>query len=801
MTIAPWSSTTAQIVIDVLIIVLITTVVLVAFSWGMFRKRASPRTGRVLVLLAAVATCIYYLVDLAALSWLPPLIGEEQAALLLHVLRDDVQQFVRFVSIVLLGAGIFLLARLRRSLEMRILRSDERVATAQREIVESEIRFRSLIEQTVDAVYCFEFRPPMSIDLPVEQQIEQSYDAVLVESNQVFADALGFAYPAMAVGTRVRDIDSAKDRESHARLMRHFIENDYRANDFELEYVDPAGNDRALLVSFTGVVQDRKLVRIWGAEVDILEQKQTKTELLQRNRFQSLMVAVSSSLVTAAEDVAGETLSRCLEQVAQFFCSDRANIVWIDLESNSTELLYYWNEHGGPPWVRLSLENFPWMGPQVLAGQSIRISTLDDMPAEAATDIAGLHTLGLKSAAVVPLVVEDQVLGALSFGNIADEAKWTDQDMTDLRVIADLFANAVVRMKTQQSLKQALAELRRAKERLEAENVYLREEISSTHGFDELVGESPQLKSCLRQVEQVAGTLTAVLIQGETGTGKELIARAIHERSARSQRALVKVNCAALPANLIESELFGHEKGAFTGAHSRKQGRFDLADGGTLFLDEIGDFPLDLQGKLLRVLQEGEFQRVGGTATIKVNVRLIAATNRNLQDAVDSGEFRADLYYRINTFPIFLPRLAARDGDIAILAEHFARKHAAQLGKDIEAISAEMIAQLNAYGWPGNVRELEGVVQRALISASGPILELPEPLVNTHRAQVDGMPRVSSMSIDLRVAERSHIERVLEQARWKIGGSRGAAAALGIPPSTLRSKMKKLGISRPNRIR
>jgi transcriptional regulator with GAF, ATPase, and Fis domain len=294
-------------------------------------------------------------------------------------------------------------------------------------------------------------------------------------------------------------------------------------------------------------------------------------------------------------------------------------------------------------------------------------------------------------------------------------------------------------------------------------------------------------------VEQVSKTDTTVLIQGETGTGKELVARAVHEHSSRNGRPLVKVNCAALPANLIESELFGYEKGAFTGATGKKKGRFDLANSGTIFLDEIGDFPLQLQGKLLRVLQEGEFQRLGGSETIRVNVRIIAATNRNLMEAVDSGEFRADLYYRINTFPLNLPPLRERQGDIRILAEHFTRIHAQQLGKSVTAISSAMLAQMEAYSWPGNVRQLESVIQRALISAHGETLELADALDSNPVGTGD----TGGAVLELSGMERVHIEKVLARCNWLIAGAHGAAALLGVPASTLRSKMKKLGIARP----
>lgn len=529
---------------------------------------------------------------------------------------------------------------------------------------------------------------------------------------------------------------------------------------------------------------------------DLLGVQQTKAALAERLRFQDLVAEVSTRLVTSADDDAGEALTGCLRDTCRYFDTDRATLNWYNETKTSADLLYYWNEFGRAPYSRLPLENFPWSAPQILRGELVSYRIDEELPEIANRDKATLVGLGIKSVALVPLIVAGQVHGTCTFSNIGRSKTWSATEMADLKVLAELFGNVIIRLRAREALTTALAELERAKDRLEAENVYLRDEIRSTHGFHELVGESPALIRCLHEVEKVASTGTTVLIQGETGTGKELVARALHEYSQRSHRPLVKVNCAALPANLIESELFGHEKGAFTGAVVKKKGRFDLADGGTIFLDEIGDFPLDLQGKLLRVLQEGEFQRLGGSETVHVDVRVIAATNRNLMDAVDNGEFRADLYYRINTFPIYLPALRERRGDIRLLAEHFVRLHAQQLGKQVTAISSSMLDELEAYSWPGNVRQLEGVIQRALISATGSTLELVE------RLQAFRTPgeSVQTPIVNLRSVEKAHIERTLNQCHWMIAGERGAAAMLGLPPSTLRSKMKKLGILRNQRV-
>jgi DNA-binding NtrC family response regulator len=319
---------------------------------------------------------------------------------------------------------------------------------------------------------------------------------------------------------------------------------------------------------------------------------------------------------------------------------------------------------------------------------------------------------------------------------------------------------------------------------------YLVEEIRSDR--DAMVGDSPALRRVLEQIAQVATTDSTVLIQGETGTGKELVARAIHERSPRRERPLVKVNCAALPRDLVESELFGHEKGAFTGATQQRRGRFELADGGTLFLDEAGELPLEAQAKLLRVLQEREFDRVGGTRSLRTDVRVIAATNRDLQARVAAGGFRADLYYRLNVFPIVVPPLRERRDDIPGLVRHFATKAARKLGRTLDGISPAFVERASAYDWPGNIRELENLVERAIIMSNGGVLDAVE--LFSQAPPSEKAPSVAASDATLEEMERAHIRRVLERTRWVIEGERGAARILGLNPSTLRGRLRKLGI-------
>ncbi len=346
------------------------------------------------------------------------------------------------------------------------------------------------------------------------------------------------------------------------------------------------------------------------------------------------------------------------------------------------------------------------------------------------------------------------------------------------------------RRSAEAALQIAHEELSKLKNQLEAENVYLQEEIKLTHNVNEIIGESQAIKYVLFKIEQVSQTDTTALILGETGTGKELVARAIHNQSRRKDRPLVKVNCAALSSSLIESELFGHEKGAFTGAAARKIGRFELADGATIFLDEIGELPLELQSKLLRVLQEGEFERLGGTKTIKIDVRILAATNRNLKAEVDKGTFREDLWYRLNVFPLTVPPLRQRKEDIPLMVDHFVRGYSRKVGKTITSISSGTMKKLKDHSWPGNVRELANVIERAVVNAQGPTLHIADQFEQPRAEKEPDLTRT------LEEIEREYIIRVLESTGWRIRGANGAALVLGLNSSTLRTRMLKLGIQK-----
>ena len=422
-----------------------------------------------------------------------------------------------------------------------------------------------------------------------------------------------------------------------------------------------------------------------------------------------------------------------------------------------------------------------------------RESDLDDYPVTR----AALKEAGHAAVCGLPLVAAGEVLGAIVFEAV-DAERFEHLDLDFLMEAADAVAVALDNSR-------AYEELQRLKERLASENTYLQEEIRSEHDFTEIVGQSSALAEVQRRVQQVATTTAPVLITGETGTGKELVARAVHAFSERRDRPLVKVNCGAISAGLVESELFGHEKGAFTGAVSRRIGRFELADGGTIFLDELGELPVDTQVKLLRVLQEGELERVGSSTSLAVDVRVIAATNKDLGRAVSEGTFREDLLFRLNVFPIAVPPLRERRDDIPLLVSYFASKLGREQGKRVERVEQSSIERLLAYGWPGNVRELQNVVERALILSTGPVLRIDEALEGGARTAVSGgataphahPPSPARFRGTLEQLERSYIEQVLLERDWVLEGDRGAAAHLGLHPNTLRSRLKKLGLKRP----
>ncbi|HWV46695.1 MAG TPA: sigma 54-interacting transcriptional regulator [Nitrospira sp.] len=511
----------------------------------------------------------------------------------------------------------------------------------------------------------------------------------------------------------------------------------------------------------------------------------TQSQLTHERDHQRLLLEVNNAVITHLDlDDLFTAVSECLRKVIQH---DGSSLLLCDEETGQWRI-HVLDFQRNESFVEEGTIEESTESPSCLAintGKAalFREQDLKEM-AGSSPCAQDLLDRGVKSFCSLPLLAHKRTLGALNVGRRRDDG-FTSEDVELLSQVAQQVAIAV---------ENALAykQIAQLKDKLTEEKLYLEEEIQTDYNFEEIVGESRALKQVLKQVQTVASTDSTVLILGETGCGKELVARALHNLSTRRERTFVKLNCAAIPTGLLESELFGHEKGAFTGAIATKVGRFELADRGTLFLDEVGEIPLELQVKLLRVLQEQEFERLGGTRTIRTSVRVVAATNRDLVQMVEEQKFRSDLYYRLKVFPVTVPPLRERPDDIPLLVRHFAQKFAQRMKKRVETIPSEAMKALQNYSWPGNVRELENFVERAVILTHGSDLYVSLTELKPTPGHVE-----NSAAITLEQAEREHILRTLRESSWIIGGTAGAAAKLGMKRTTLQSKMQKLGIARP----
>jgi formate hydrogenlyase transcriptional activator len=509
-------------------------------------------------------------------------------------------------------------------------------------------------------------------------------------------------------------------------------------------------------------------------------------DVSDRKQAQESMIAELSSLLLANVDIR-KVLGAFSASMRRVVPHDAATIGLYEESTGKLRIQFLTVDDKNDakrPDVLLDPDTSP-AGRAFRTRQPLILNRMDRWPF-APESLKHLTSLGMQSGLWVPLIHRERTLGSMTVASRRESA-FTQHDAELLGQVAGQVAMAV---NNALAFKQ-IAELR---DRLNQEKQYLEEEINLEHRFEDIVGESTGLRNVLRHIETVAPTDATVLIQGETGTGKELLARAIHRLSPRKERTFIKLNCAAIPAGLIESELFGHEKGAFTGAIARKIGRLELAHDGTLFLDEIGEMPLDLQPKLLRALQEREIERLGGTRPIPVNVRLIAATNRDLAKMVAEKQFRSDLFYRLKVFPVFSPPLRERAADIPILVRHFVERHSRRMGKTITTIPPEAMAALVAWKWPGNIRELENFLERAVILSKGPVLHVP--LAELESMEEEEEDAAIAANPTLQAAERDHILRALREAKGMIGGPNGAAERLGLKRTTLNSKIKKLGIER-----
>jgi len=520
----------------------------------------------------------------------------------------------------------------------------------------------------------------------------------------------------------------------------------------------------------------------------------SEASLEERLKFERLLAEISAHFVNLPADQIDSEIEDAQSRICEFLNLDRSSLGQVhEREPGALLLTHIYQTQGGQQFPQQSKARdfFPWTTQKVLGGETLTITKMSDLPPEAGRDRGSYGLYGTKSVVAVPLSVGGgPIFGVLTFAVMREERDWPETVVMGFKLIAQVFANALARKQMEEQLHARLREIEGLRQRLENENIYLREEIKLQYEHGEIVGRSEKMKKVLSQVEQVAGTDSTVLIQGETGTGKELLARAIHHLSSRKDRPLVTVNCASLPPTLIESELFGREKGAYTGALSRMVGRFEVADGATLFLDEIGELPQDVQSKLLRVLEEGRFERLGSSKTLQVNVRIIAATNRDLDRDVNEGKFRKDLYYRLNVFPISIPPLRERPEDIPLLVWAFVRQLEKKMGKRVDGISRKSMEALQQNSWPGNVRELRNVVEHAMIVSSGRTITVTLPET--------GLPEVPETR-NLKDLERRHILEVLEKTGWRLSGEGGASEILGMKRSTLQSKIKKLGLKRPAR--
>ena len=506
--------------------------------------------------------------------------------------------------------------------------------------------------------------------------------------------------------------------------------------------------------------------------------------------FERLLTDISTRFINAAPARVDDEIVEALRLLVEFIGVDRSHLIQWSADGQFLENTHHYVVEGIAPVPRLIAQQvLPYAFGRLLQGHVFSFSSLDELPPEAVVDRATLEKIGPKSNLSFPLIVGGVVVGALLFGAVRHERQWSEDLKERLATVAHVFANALDRKRSDLELQRAHAEVTALKDRLELDNRYLRQELATAVSDDAIVAQSAGMRSVLHEVRRVAATDSTVLLYGETGTGKELLAEAVHNGSKRKERLLVRVNCAALPGPLIESELFGREKGAYTGALSKEAGRFGTADGGTLFLDEVGELPLELQAKLLRVLETGTFERLGSSRTVKVDVRLVAATNRDLGQAVRENRFRQDLFFRLQVFPIQIPPLRDRREDIPPLVWMFVKQFGQQLGHVIEHVPRHAMDALVAYSWPGNIRELRNVIERSMILTDGPTLRvvLPDGSAPSPAARAIGT---------LEEAERQHILDALEQTRWRISGEQGAARILGVKPTTLEYRMKKLGIER-----
>ena len=507
-------------------------------------------------------------------------------------------------------------------------------------------------------------------------------------------------------------------------------------------------------------------------------------------QFEKMLSSLSSEFINLSPDHVDQKINDGLRLISESLYIQRITLHQFSEDKKQLHLTHSYLED---PTITipkfLVSDELPWFAESINKGKIQRISKIDDLPEEAAAERQYAKKHGIKAFIIVPFKISGAIIGGIAYSSLINERPWPDSTVQRLVLVNEIFANALDRKYKDHSINKAFSEIKELQKQLQRENLYLQEEIQVQQSHKKIIGQSEPLMYVLSQIEKVALLDTNVLILGETGTGKELVADEIHKLSSRRKQLMIKVNCGALPPTLIENELFGREKGAYTGAVAQQTGRFEAAHNSTLFLDEIAELPPELQIKLLRVLQEGKFERLGSTKTISVDVRIIAATNQDLQNAVEKGTFRKDLYYRLNVFPITVPPLRSRREDIPLIVWHFVREFEKSMGKKIESITERSMELFLNYSWPGNIREMRNIIERSMILNEGPVLKVnpllfePENIITRNNYTLEDMTR-------------NHILDVLDRCGWQIGGINGAAQVLGLKRTTLISKMKKLQIKR-----
>ena len=516
-----------------------------------------------------------------------------------------------------------------------------------------------------------------------------------------------------------------------------------------------------------------------------------RVQLEDRLQFETFISDLSARFVKLQSNEVLPAIERALQEVTEFFHAHRCGLLEVFSDQKVLRLTHAWYADGVrhiTPGTNCA-EGFSWSFEKLIVQkQAIAFNDFSELPSDAAPDLPAYTAMGARSSLMIPLFTGEEVRHLVVLQTMEGGGTLSKEYIPRLRVLAEILVNALERKYAEEQLHQALDEVRQLHDRLERENTHLRQEVKQLSGHSRIIGQSAAIRRVLTKMEQVSATGSTVLLLGETGTGKELFASEIHELSSRKSRAMIRINCAAIPTPLIESERFGREKGAYTGAVSKQIGRFEMAHGSTLFLDEIGELSIDVQVKLLRALQDKCIERLGNPRPIPVDVRIIAATNKDLEKAVQEGKFREDLYYRLNVFPILIPPLRERRQDIPLLTLAFLEEFARTMGKQVGAISRSDMDTLVHHPWRGNVRELRNVLERAMILATDSKLkvELPNGANGNHGHR-----------LTIEEVERKHFLSVLDMTGWRVKGMNGAAEILGLKPTTLISRMAKLGITRP----